>query len=236
MSKKFAALSFTLALALAGVVALLWLLGGGTPSAHADSSHRAAPDCTGIPAPCHTTIQEAVDAASPGDEIRVASGNYTGVQGRPAPGGYDGPTVVTQVVYISKTVTIRGGYTTAFTDPPNPETSQTTLDAQRQGRVLFITGDISPTIEGLHIMGGDATGLGGGKWWQDGGGGVYVISTTATLSNNQVFSNTANYHGGGLLLEGSAATLNGNTVTFNDAVYEGGGLILVNSAAMLISK
>jgi parallel beta-helix repeat protein len=89
---------------------------------------------------------------------------------------------------------------------------------------------------------------------------VYVITATATISNNWVFSNTAEFGGGlflkysdaalsgntvisntaefgvGLLLEGSAATLSGNTVTFNDAVYEGGGLILVDSAAMLISN
>lgn len=32
---------------------------------------------------------------------------------------------------------------------------------QRQGRVLYITGDINPTIEGLRITGGSAVGLGG---------------------------------------------------------------------------
>ena len=150
---RFAAFSFTVALALVGVVALLWLLSGSTPSAHADSPHYVAPDCTGVPVPCHTTIQEAVDAAVPGDEIRVAVGDYTGVQTRTAPAG---STVVTQVVYISKTVTIRGGYTTTNWTTPYPITQPTTLDAQEQGRVLYITGDISPTIEGLRITGGDA--------------------------------------------------------------------------------
>jgi len=256
---KVAALSFTVALALAGVMGLLWLLGGGVLSVHADSPHYVASNCAGIPAPCHTTIQEAVDAASPGDVILVASGIYTGVQGRPAPGGYPNPPAsgtITQVVYISKTVTIRGGYTTAFTDPPDPETNQTTLDAQRQGRVLFITSDISPTIEGLHITGGDATGLGGGLWW-DGGSGVYVVTATATISSCVVYSNTAwrggglylydsdgtlsgntvmsniAGQGGGLYLEGSAATLSGNTVISNTANRGGGGLYLDNSAATL---
>ena len=42
-----------------------------------------------------------------------------------------------------------------------PTTTPTTLDAQRQGRVLYITGDINPTIEGLSITGGNAAGLGG---------------------------------------------------------------------------
>jgi fibronectin-binding autotransporter adhesin len=264
MSKKFAALSLTVALALAGMMGLLWLLGGSTPSVHADSPHYVALDCTGIPAPCHTTIQEAVDAASPGDVILVASGIYTGVQGRPAPGGYPNPPAsgtITQVVYISKTVTIQGGYTTTNWTTPYPITQPTTLDAQGQGRGLLVAGYISPTIEGLHITGGDEAGLGGGLWGQDGGGGVYVITATATISSNWVFSNTADRcggglflkysdatlsgnivisntadFGGGLLLEGSAATLSGNTVTFNDAVYEGGGLFLGDSAAMLISN
>jgi hypothetical protein len=244
MSEKFAALSFTLALALAGVVALLWLLGGGAPSAHADSPHRVAPDCTGIPAPCHTTIQEAVDAASPGDVIQVATGIYTDVHGLLAPPGYpDPPTsgIITQVVCISKTVTIRGGYTTTNWTTPYPITQPTTLDAQGQGRVILIAGDpstssgqaISPTIEGLHITGGDAIGLGGGGWWGPGdvGGGVHIISATATLSNNWMFSNTA-HRGGGLFLSSDPVTLSNNTVISNIADF-GGGLYLGESDATL---
>jgi hypothetical protein len=48
-------------------------------------------------------MQYAVDQVSDGDEIRVAAGIYTGISARAD---------VTQVVYISKTVTVRGGYTT----------------------------------------------------------------------------------------------------------------------------
>ncbi len=244
MSKKLTALSFTLALALAGVVALLWLLGGGAPSAHADSPHRVAPDCTGIPAPCHTTIQEAVDAASPGDVIQVATGVYTNVHGLLAPPGYPDPPasgIITQVVYISKTVTIQGGYTTTNWTTPYPITQPTTLDAQGQGRVILIAGDpstssgqaISPTIEGLHITGGDAVGLGGGGGWGPGdvGGGVHIISATATISNNWVFSNTA-YRGGGLFLSSDSATLSNNTVISNIADF-GGGLYLGESDATI---
>ena len=166
---------------------------GSQTQAQGGSTIYVAPggDCGGH-MPCFDNVQAAVDAAdSPDDVVNVAAGTYTGVQGRPAPAGYNGPGTVLQIVYISKTVTVRGGYTTAFTDPPDPEANPTTLDAQDGGRVLFVTGDISPAVEGLRITGGDAAGLGGGEYsWYDVGGGVYVISATATISDNQVFSNT----------------------------------------------
>jgi hypothetical protein len=204
-------ISLTVGLSL--TLALLWLLIRLPQVARADSPHYVAPDCTGVPIPCHTTIQEAVDAAVSGDEILIVAGTYTGVSARAG---------VTQVVYISKAITIRGGYTTTNWTTPYPITQPTTLDAQKQGRVLYITGDISPTIEGLHITGGDAAGMGGVSFG-DAGGGVYVITATVTMSNNQVFSNTGDY-GGGLCFENSTdVTFTGNTVISNTVAITGSG-------------
>jgi len=178
-------------------------------------------DCTNSANPC-ATVQYAVDQAGIGAEIRVATGVYTDVTLR------DG---IPQMVYISKTVTIRGGYTPAFTGPPDPIANPTTLDAQGQGRVLYITGDISPTIEGLRITGGDATGL-GGHYGEDAGGGIYAALSTATISSSLITSNTAPL-GGGLFLYFSNSTIDGNTIVSNTAWSSGGGLYLYFSPAQL---
>ena len=112
----------------------------------------------------YTTIQAAVDDAGC-TEIKVAQGVYTGVQGRPVPAGYPNPPasgLITQVVYISRTVAVRGGYTTTNWTTPYPLTQPTTLDAGGLGRALVVAGAISPTIEGLGLTNGSAAGLGGG--------------------------------------------------------------------------
>ncbi|MCP4544403.1 MAG: PKD domain-containing protein [Chloroflexi bacterium] len=187
-------------------------------------------DCANDAAPC-ATVQQAVDVSVPGDEIRVATGVYTGVHARPR-NDITSTGVVTQVVYVSQTVTIRGGYNADFS-AWNPAAYTSTLDAQGQGRVLYIVGDISTTIEGLHITGGDAAGMEGfiDPLWEityDAGGGVYVVTATVTISNNQVFSNTGSMSGGLHLHKSANSVLNENTFTHN---YGGGagGLYLFHS-------
>ncbi len=235
---KVTRLAVSLVLGVITALAMLWFLSEPLPVAHGQGAdgydiYYVALSCDGAPEPCYTTVQAAVDAADdPGDVIKIAAGTYTDMN------NYGG---LAQVVYISKTVTIRGGYTTtnAFAEPPDPKANPTTLDAQRQGRVIYITGQISPTIEGLRITGGDATGLGGGYAGAeyDSGGGMYVITATATISENRIFSNTSEL-GGGLYLYVGAATLSGNIVFSNAAVSgnsggRGGGLCLWASPSTL---
>jgi hypothetical protein len=90
-------------------------------------------NCLNPLAPC-ATVQYAVDQSASGDEIRVAAGTYTGVFTR---AGYNTKTV-TQSVYISKSITIRGGYTTTNWAISNPIANPTNLDAQGAGRVFNI--------------------------------------------------------------------------------------------------
>lgn len=184
-------------------------------------------DCANNSAPC-ATIQHAVDMADSGDDILVATGIYTDVHMRPR-NDLIATGMVTQMVYISKTMTIRGGYTTGFTALPDPVANPAILDAQGQGRVLYITGDISPTIEGLQITGGSAAGLIGDPSGEDAGGGVYAITATINFSNNQVFSNTTVAGGGLYFLNSANVRLTGNTITNNMVFARAGGLYFRNS-------
>ena len=209
-------------LAMAMVLLLIFAVGvpfaqaGGTIRYVATTGSDADNDCANSGNPC-ATVQYAVDVANEGDEVRVAAGTYTGVQARQA---------ITQVVYISKTVIVRGGYTTDW-QTSDPDANRTTLNAEGQGRVMVITGTIAPTVEGLRMTGGNASGLGGttgGGHEYDAGGGLYVHTASPVISNCAIISNTADEgFGGGLFLDKSEAVIENNMILGNSA-GAGGGL------------
>jgi uncharacterized repeat protein (TIGR01451 family) len=232
-----------LAVGLGLLVVVLWSLGGGARWVTAAPVEHALPAAATVryvkpggttggrcstPETACRTVQYAVDVASAGDEIRVATGIYTDLH----PYIIDLSQTITQVVHIWKDVTIRGGYTPANWGTPSPADNPTVLDAQGRGRVIYIQRDIAPTIEGLWITGGAAAGLRGGpEGKRDVGGGVHAVRGSVVLRDNRVFSNSAAY-GGGLYLAEGAATLSANIVTSNTA-EQGGGLYLHDSAATL---
>ena len=81
-----------------------------------------------------------------------------------------------QAAYVDKSITLRGGYRLADWTL-DPASNPTTLDAQQLGRVLTISGDIAPVIEGFRLTRGAAAN----------GGGVYIQTAAATLRNNDVY-------------------------------------------------
>jgi hypothetical protein len=153
-----------------------------------------------------------------------------------------------QTVYISKDLTLQGGYMPGAWTTPDPALYPT-LDAQGAGRVILIIGTVSVTLKQLDITGGDATGLGGGPslYGYDGvGGGVYVVSATTTLRGNRIHHNMAGRNdyggGGGVYLYDSLATLEHNQIYWNTAGIsdtgaslsgEGGGVAINLGAATL---
>ncbi len=196
-------------------------------------------DCKTSTDPCRT-VQHAVNQAAANDEIRVATGVYTGVQ---ASSG------MTQVVYIAKSVTIRGGYTTTNWGTSFPLTQPTTLDAQGLGRVVVITGSVAPTLDGLVIAHGNAAGQTDECPSIHGtasgcGGGIFVYAASPLIVNSTITDNVASAagsgtgYGGGLYLKNAhGAVISGNVIISNTARLtgfgDGGGLHLNSSSAQV---
>jgi hypothetical protein len=243
MNKRMLYIMLTFGSGLA--MAMLWVLeaqylpaSAAPPGENAQTANSPDDELHVCPSGCpYSSIQEAVDAAAGTYPIiKVAAGEYTDVHVRPR---HDNTTtgVVTQVVYITKSLAIEGGYSTSNWTTPYPEINLTMLNARGQGRVFYIAGDIHPTIEGLRVTGGDAAGMGGEKTNPtDCGGGIYIWKALATIKNNRVFANTAESGGGiyagdpNFSLNKPGPLLEGNTIISNTA-DSGGGLFLSLSTA-----
>ena len=217
---------FRLCLSVTVGVSLIWLLSQMLVRSEADVIiHYVAPGaaCDGK-TPCYSDPQDAVDAADKGDEIWVAEGIYTGVEGRRL-GGEDSE-IVTQTLIISDAVTLRGGYTNDFDTHPDPGIHPTILDAEGLGRVVYLKNAGTAVIHGLHITGGDAL-MGGGYR----GGGVYISGASPMLLHSLVYDNRAN-EGGGIYLTGTSAKFSHNEI-FSNTANVGGGFSLRSSEALL---
>lgn len=213
---RWATLFLSLTIGALLVLVLLLGIGASTPSIQAETASPQA-ELRVCSAGCvYTDVQSAVDAANPGDVIKVAGGVYEGVLVREG---------LRQVVYITKSLTLRGGYTTTNWLDPDPVANPTVLDARSGGRVMVIWGPITVHVEGFRFTGGLADGLGGGYFGIPGqnpaGGGVYIREATVTISNTVIANNVAAIglnqqgQGGGLYAQDANLTLLGNTIRAN---------------------
>jgi hypothetical protein len=183
-------------------------------------------DCGGA-TPCYTSVQAAVDAAAVGDEIRVAAGTYTGINNL---GG------LAQMVYITKSLTIRGGYTTSNWTTPNPDANTTELQAQTLGRVVYVTGATTiVSLNGLHLTYGASNGLGGHSPTifenYDAGGGLYVYQSRVTLDHCWLTNNAAGV-GGGIYIREGTLNITATIINENEA-GNGGGVYLYKSQSQI---
>jgi len=207
-----------------GLTGMLVLLNDQPVQASQSVLYVAAGGDCGNTGPCYGSVQSAVDGASDGDVIKVAAGIYTGVN------NYSG---LAQVVYVYRSVTIQGGYTTANWSDSSPGSNLTTLDAEGFGRVLYVIKNIEVAIDGLRLIGGDATYVGGDPPESIAGGGIYVSDSTITVRNSQIESNGGAYYGGGVYAANATIIISNTWILSNTASSQGGGVFLGASDAVL---
>ena len=164
------------------------------------------------------SLQTALSMAVKGSTIYVAQGVYVG----------SGSAVVT----VTKGITLYGGWNGAKTGPivRAPAIYPTTLDGQGQRRVIYISGNITPTLDGFIIKRGNATGLIAdctGTQPDGCGGGIFVLSGHPVIVNNVIRDNVAAVatfgfptgttgFGGGIYLEdASRAVISDNLIISN---------------------
>ena len=116
-----------------------------------------------------TTIQAAINGASDGDTINLASGNY-----------YE------HDVTVNKSITIKGPQIAINATPT------AVVDSQGQGRVFYIPSGFNVTLEYILIQNGNSATNATNHY----GGGI-LNKGTLSLQTSNVQTNTA-YGGGGI--------------------------------------
>lgn len=151
------------------------------------------------------TVQAAVNAASHGDEIRVAQGTYN------------------ESITINRNVALKGGFAGSGADPDerNPDAYPTMLDGNQQGSVirLLFNPDNRMVIEGFIIQNGLAR-QGAGI---SGSGGSPIIRNNVIRNNTATSEDTfyAEAYGGGIYFYDGAPRIERNRFVNNQAVYSG---------------
>ncbi len=227
-------------------VAVLWLsllalvVEPSVGAVDAEPLFHATAELHVCPSGCaYSSLQAAIQVAAPYDVIKVASGTYTDVHemyvwGNPS---YS----ARQVAYITKSLTIAGGYTVTDWATPDPVANPTILDAQGQGRVLHAYDDsnapITVTLRGLQITGGDTTS--GGTYNGVQGGGIYARTAHLTVEDCRIEGNQApgtSGNGAGVYSMQGSLSLTGTVLTHNEAGRDGGGLYLHDAPLLLVES
>jgi parallel beta-helix repeat protein len=145
-----------------------------------------------------TRVQDAVDAAAPGDRIRVGQGTYL------------------ENIVLDKGVVLEGGYS----GPPEwyrvPLLYRTVLDGNGAASVVRILHQ-SPVLDGFVITRGRGTGA-----------GVYIIGASATpmINGNVIVDNVAGDGGGIFVDDLSSPLITNNVILRNHATANGAGIYL----------
>ncbi|BCD62251.1 hypothetical protein NitYY0826_C1127 [Nitratiruptor sp. YY08-26] len=170
------------------------------------------------------TIQKAIDSASDGDEIWVAKGTYT----------------LSNTINVNKAVGIYGGFngTESQRDQRDWQAHKTIVDGNNSAVCFNITADA--TLDGFDITKGKNFDGGGilnnhsnptitncniyeNTAYGGSGGGIYNNYSNPTITNCNIYKNTAYNYGGGIYNGGSNPTITNCNIYKNTTYSDGGG-------------
>jgi hypothetical protein len=222
-------------LTVAGALMLLGTWSSGLPIALAQSgtgvirvapSGTDTPGCGGEDDPCET-IQYAVDQAVGGDEIHIAtfdvSGTVVPLSIVTTTARYTG--TGTNVVALTKSLTLRGGYIYVHTTLPpvntwTPGPIPATVDGEGARRALYVSGNVTPTLRLFAFINGNA----------DRGGNVYAEDAHVRFVATPILTGNATY-GGGLYLKNCRITFDPGDLDWQNLPGFSGLLLIRNNTA-----
>ena len=228
LSKRLSTILGAVILAVCLLISLGWMVMGTTKTVAASITSSSGGDScfvettgdnvTDFSSGDASALQTAVNAASPNDLIKIA-GTCAGVSTTNS---------VIQTVHISKSLTLQGGYMeTNWMAASDPVIYTTTLDAEGNGRVIYIDGNNDISLIGLTIIGGDHSGN---------GGGIYHHGTSLTISNTRVLSNTSVTHGGGIYTRDNDLSVFDSLFQNNEASAGNGGAIYSRNSLVSVTN
>jgi len=148
-------------------------------------------------------LQEAMDAADPGEEIVLGPGTYTGL---------------TDIDFGGKDIILRSS------DPNDPNVvAATIIDPNQAGRAFNFHGGESPNavLDGFTITNGRAA---SGTYATPSGGAILCTAgSSPTISKCRIIGNSADSLGGGIYCDHSNPTITECAITENSA-EDGGGI------------
>jgi hypothetical protein len=233
---KFKPVVFSMAASGLLLAGLFLLVQGTTPTARADpgslfvTANGNGVVCTQAN-PCD--LATALNQSSHGDTIYVAQGIYTSASAA--------------VATVTKSITLFGGWDASLAMPPvrDPEVYPTTLDGENARRVVYISGNITPTLDGFIVTRGNASSAAADPGH---GGGIYSSGANPILTNNVITDNVAHnspvdwaYGGGICILDTPNMAIVGDSLIANNTANtahsgDGGGLAVRGGNGIIVSN
>jgi len=171
--------------------------------------------------PC--TLATALAQATAGDTVYLAAGTYTG-QGA-------------ALAAITQSLTLYGGWDGAASGPVvrDPSAYPTTLDGEGARRGVYVSGDITVTLEGFTVTNGTALDMGAGLYAQN----AHLTLREMAFYSNVISTTATGYpYGGGAAVEGGTLLVEACTFRANSVRAErgsaGGGLAISATLATTV--